>query len=83
MAKNDQVGAVFMEEVKILENRDFRHVGRNFDFHGTRPIFMGLTPIFVSAAQQLPIFLPICCGLEPDCQGRLSPIITWGHPKGS
>ena len=50
--KNDRVRAVFVEEVKILENkpfaqnRDFRRFGGNLDFHGTGPILGGFAPIF-------------------------------------
>ena len=49
--KNDRVRAVFVEEVKILENkpfaqnRDFRRFGGNFDFHVTGPILGRLSPI--------------------------------------
>ena len=70
-AKNDRVRAVFVEEVKILENkpfaqnRNFRRFGGNFDFRGTGLILGGLTPIF-SAAQYLPIFQAgICFTLKP------------------
>ena len=48
-AKNDQVRAVFVESVKILENLRFAQnaifdvLAENFDLSGTGPIFGGLT----------------------------------------